>query len=131
MKGKTVQKGVIENQQGEAGKTPSPLQEIVSQGGRAHKVRGMSGRKVDSMIAVYNDRFTYTFMLRNEVASIHFDKQSNKIFFRGHNIRNLELNDAQKGELYNVIDVLASDDEGMGLKDAYQATLTSHLTDNK
>lgn len=109
----------------------SPLEQMMLHGGKAHKVRGMAARGVDSMIAVYNDRFTYTFITNNEVASVHFDKNSNKIFYSGHNIENMKLTKEQIKELSNVIKVLESDGEGRKLKEFYEATLGNCLADNK
>src|SRR5438046_1397485 len=56
-------------------------------GGVARRVPDATGRPADSMLAVYKDRLTYTFILEAEVASIHFDSRRQEIFFRGHNIR--------------------------------------------
>jgi hypothetical protein len=109
----------------------SPLELLKMHGGKAHKVRGMAGRGVDSMIAVYKDRFTYTFVLKSEVASIHFDRIRNKIFYSGHNIENMTLSDEQKAELHNIINVLEADAEGRELKSAYLATLGHSRADNK
>ena len=126
----------IDKKQVEANKTDkeshvSPLDLMKLHGGKAHKVRGMAGRSVDSMIAVYKDRFTYTFISNREVASIHFDKKRNKIFYSGHNINNMHLTIAQHAELHNIINVLENDNEAKKFKDAYQATLGHLLTDNK
>lgn len=109
----------------------SPLELIKLHGGRAHRVRGEAGKDADSMIAVYKDRFTYTFIMNKEVASIHFDRKKNKIFFSGHNIENMPLTSEHKAELYSVIKVLETDENAIELKDAYQATLGSLLADNK
>lgn len=131
MKDDKLSKGIIEGTEPSQGGHLSPLELIRLHGGRAHKVRGMAARGADSMIAVYKDRFTYTFVMKNEVASIHFDRKRNKIFFSGHNIRNMDLTSDQKGELFKVVDVLESDEEGRELKEVYQATLGSQLADNK
>ena len=109
----------------------SPLEMMRMHGGRAHRVGGMAGREADSMIAVYGDRFTYTFIMNKEVASIHFDKKRSEIFFSGHNIRNMTLTKDHKMELRNLIEVLGDDPEGLRLKEDYQATLGGLLADNK
>lgn len=131
MKDKLVEKGILgERETGQKGRM-TPLEIIMSQGGRAHKVGGMAGREADSMIAVYKDRFTYTFMMSKEVASIHFDKMRRNIYFSGHNIQNMKLTGEQREELYKIINVLESDDEGRELKSDYEATLGTLLADNK
>lgn len=109
---------------------PSPLELMRLHGGKARKVRGEE-RRADSMIAVYKDRFTYTFIMQKEVASVHFDRKSGKIFFSGHNINNMSLTSEQIKELWGVVDVLEHDVEGKELKSAYEATLGSRLADNK
>jgi len=45
----------------------------------------------DSQWVTFGDRVTYTFVYGKEVGSIHFDKERAEIFFKGHNIRNMEL----------------------------------------
>lgn len=109
----------------------SPIELIRLHGGRAHKVGGMTARGADAMLAVFNERFTYTFIMNKEVASIHFDRSSNKIYFSGHNIQNLTLTGDQRRELLNVVSILEEDADGKELKSAYEATLTSLLADNR
>ncbi|MBI4211032.1 MAG: hypothetical protein HY540_00195, partial [Deltaproteobacteria bacterium] len=55
-----------------------------------------AGMPADAMLAVFQDRFTYTFLFQHEVSSIHFDRRRGEIFYRGHNIANLVLGDSQK-----------------------------------
>jgi len=109
----------------------SPLDLIKKRGGKAHKVGEKAGRDADAMLAVYKGRFTYTFVMKKEVASIHFDMNSRKIYFSGHNIQNMKLTVDHKSNLLNLIKVLEADAEGRELKEAYEATLTSFLADNK
>lgn len=109
----------------------SPIELIKIHGGKAHRVKEAVLRGADAMLAVYKGRFTYTFVMKKNVASIHYDEESNKIFFSGHNIQNMELSADQKQELYNVIKVLESDPEGKELKSSYKATLDSLFADNK
>lgn len=47
----------------------------------------------DSQWVTFGDRVTYTFVYGKEVGSIHFDRGRSEIFFKGHNIRNMELED--------------------------------------
>jgi hypothetical protein len=41
------------------------------------------------------DRATLTFYQGSQVASIHFDKKRQEIFFRGHNVKNMTLTEEQ------------------------------------
>lgn len=108
----------------------SPLELIKLHGGRAHKVRQKVEKGADAMLAVHSGRFTYTFIMNKEVASIHFDQNAGKIFFSGHNISNLNITSDQRNELFNVIKILETDKDGRELKKEYEATLGHIITDN-
>lgn len=107
----------------------SPLERIKRSGGVAHPVRTPSGKAVDSMLAVYRRRCTYTFIMDKEVASIHFDCDRHEIFFRGHNIRGMELTPAHIKTLKSLQEILKTDEEGKLLFNDYVATLTHFLAD--
>ncbi len=83
----------------------------------------------DSVIAVYKDRLTYTFIMNDEVASIHFDRARGEIFFRGHNISYMELSPDERKSLISLIGFLELDDEGREFLPAYSATLDRVLAD--
>ena len=108
----------------------SPLEMIKRTGGVAHPVRNVPQRAVDSMLAVYRERLTYTFVLEKDVASIHFYKTRQEIFFSGHNIKNIQLTSAQVKALKDLQAVLASDEQGKLLFNDYVATLGHLLADN-
>jgi len=111
-------------------KRPSPLELIKKTGGVAHPVKTVKGERApDSMLAVYRDRCTYTFIMDNEVASIHFDRGRKEIFFKGHNILNIALSPGQLKALKVFQDVLASDEQGKLLFNDYTATLGNILAD--
>ncbi len=97
---------------------------------RAEKVRENSKLATDSMLATYKDRFTYTFILNDEVASVHFDRLKCEIFFKGHNINNLKLLPAQIQALKEVKNVLANEEKGKPFFSDYEATLAKCLADN-
>lgn len=99
-------------------------------GGQSHRVGEGGGFKPDSMLAVLGDRVTYTFILDDEVASIHFDRQRGEIFFKGHNIRHMELNGHQMEALRHMKAVLSGDDKAKRLLRAYCATLDRFVADN-
>lgn len=108
---------------------PSPLELVKMHGGRSRRVPKKNQAVPDSMLAVYRDRFTYTFILENEVASIHFDRLRNEIFFSGHNIAHMELGKKQQEALKQVVSVLKADERAKELFSAYCATLDRVLAD--
>ena len=117
-----VEEGDYENK-------PSSLDLVRMMGGRSrHAGRGPQ-RAPDSVIAVFKDRVTYTFIMDEEVASIHFDRRRGEIFFRGHNIKNMHLSQKQVKALNVMREVLEADKQGRELYPAYSATLDRLLAD--
>ncbi len=102
-------------------------------GAVAHRVqrKEKTYTATDSMLAVYGNHFTFTFMLEREVASIHYDKRQREIFFKGHNIRHMELTGPEQQALMEVTEVLRSDEEGQQFAAEYEATLARLLADKK
>lgn len=100
-------------------------------GGQSHRVREEGKPPPDAMLAVLGDRVTYTFIMEDEVASIHFDRMRGEIFFKGHNIRHLTLSDRQREALLKMKEVLSGDEKAKVLFSDYSATLDRCLTDNK
>lgn len=98
---------------------------------RAQKVEGKGRAAVDSMLAVYKDCLTYTFILDREVASIHFDRLRGEIFFKGHNLRNMELTERQIQALNELKMVLAQNNRASPFLSDYCATLGRYLADKK
>ncbi|GEM_PF-2407781 len=98
-------------------------------GGIARRVPDADGRPADSMLAVYKDRMTYTCIFQNEVASIHFDHKRSEIFFRGRNIKFMEVAPELVQSLWDLAEVLARDREGQRLLPAYRETLAHLLAD--
>lgn len=98
-------------------------------GAVAQKVGEKGKAAVDSMLAVYKDRLTYTFVLDHEVASIHFNRGKGEIFFKGHNIGNMQLEENQRQALNDLAEVLMSDEKGKAFYEDYQATLARYLAD--
>lgn len=111
------------------GKPNSQMELLKMTGGKAHRIRPRDGKGPDSMLAVYKDRATYTFIFEDEVASIHFDRIRGEIFFKGHNIRNLELSEKHMLALSDMEQVLREDEEGQGFCKDYEATLAKLLAD--
>ena len=109
---------------------PPTLAPIYEQ--KSRRLSGKAGLQVDSLLAVFEDRLTYTFIDQETVASIHFDRKRQEIFYRGHNIRNMQLSPEQKHVLMEIMPkVLKSDERSMAYLGDYQATLAKVLTDKK
>lgn len=96
---------------------------------RAKKVSAKAVAAKDSMLAVYKNCITYTFILDEEVASIHYDRMRGEIFFKGHNINNMKLTERQVQALIDLKDVLNRDKEGQPFLSDYSATLDKLLAD--
>lgn len=109
----------------------SPLDLWRMMGGQAERVRSQSGRAADGMLAVYKDRLTYTFIMGQEVASIHFDRIKKEIYFRGHNILHDSLNAEKIKALEGLKEVLRSEERAKPYLGDYEATLARILADNK
>ena len=50
---------------------------------------------VSPRLFIDKQRFTYTFLHEGEMASLHYDARRSEIFYKGHNIRNLNLTKLQ------------------------------------
>lgn len=85
----------------------------------------------DSMLALYKDRLTYTFVMDREVASIHYDCGRGEIFFKGHNIRNMDLTEKHRQALMDLGQVLLNDQKGKEFSSDYEATLARVLADKE
>ena len=99
---------------------------------KTRRVTGSNGLQVDSLLAVFEDRLTYTFIDHETVASIHFDRKRQEIFYRGHNIKNMVLSEEQRNVLREIMPkVLKSDERSSVYLADYQATLAKFVTDTK
>ena len=118
----------IDKEMAMAGQT-SPLDLIKIMGGKARPAGKGKAKQPDSMLAIYKDRFTYTFIMNDEVASIHYDHRRGEIFFKGHNIKHLDLNQAQIGALQALRWLLEEDEQGRDFLAEYLATLERVFAD--
>lgn len=100
-------------------------------GAVAHKVRTKGKMAEDSMLAVYKNRVTYTFILGKEVASVHYDRKRREIYFSGHNIRNMDLSEEQRQALMDMGMAMQADEKAKEFSSSYDATLARVLADNK
>ncbi len=107
----------------------SPLDLLKYKVGASHRAKEEGRPPPDSMLAVMQGRATYTFIMKEEVASIHYDRRRGEIFFCGHNIRNMELSKEHLEALMRMEEVLRGDSRGNELFSDYSATLARSLAD--
>lgn len=100
-------------------------------GAVAHRVGTRGKATTDSMLALYRGRLTYTFILDREVASIHYDHDREEIFFKGHNIRNMEITGRQRQALMDLGEILRAKEDARHFYADYEATLARILADKK
>lgn len=98
-------------------------------GGVARRVPGPTGKAADSMLAVYQHRLTYTFILHKQVASIHFDSKRGEIFFRGRNAKFMTLEQDHIRALCELVEIMARDRQAKKLLPAYRETLAGLMAD--
>ncbi|HBF12772.1 MAG TPA: hypothetical protein DDW49_05195 [Deltaproteobacteria bacterium] len=63
--------------------------------GQFYKKKGV----YDGKLLHSASKVTYTFVGDNEVISLHFDRDRKAIFYKGHNIENIELSNIQQAHL--------------------------------
>ena len=63
---------------------------------------------MDTQWVTFGHRVTFTFVMGEDVGSVHFDRSRQEIFFKGHNIRNMDLEVWQWQVLEKMRDVLKS-----------------------
>lgn len=81
------------------------------------------GLPADSQLISFGDRFTFTFAQGREVGSIHFDRGRGEIFYKGHNVRNMEMEEWQMQILEGLRRTLQQDEQGKEFADDYGRTL--------
>ncbi|HPQ80638.1 MAG TPA: hypothetical protein PLZ86_02825 [bacterium] len=126
---KDKRQGVILAEEGMQSYGSSPIDLMRRQRGASRRLREEGKPQPDSMLAVMADRATYTFIMEDGVASIHFDRRRGEIFFRGHKIGNMEISKAQVAALHHMEEVLKADSRARELFPAYSATLARCLAD--
>jgi len=84
----------------------------------------------DGKMFYTTDKATYTFVDKKEVVSLHFDKRRQAIFYRGHNIANLNLTDDQKNHLERFSQELEKDPHTRTFAAAYSKALNAATKQN-
>lgn len=88
-------------------------------------------KKSGAQLISFGDRVTYTFPYGKEIGSIHFDKARREIFFKGHNIRNLDLEERHHQMLETMRKVLQEKEEGKDFAQDYAQTLDKVIMEKK
>ena len=77
-----------------------------------------------SRLMSLDNRLTYIFSHGDEVGSIHFDKGRGEIFFKGHNLRNMEVEEWHWQVMEELRQLLAKlEDKMKSFADSYAYTL--------
>ena len=127
---KREEQAAAESESSSSSAHPSSLELMRMMAGKSHRMGPGERAAPDSVLAVFKDRFTYTFVMNSdEVASIHFDRKRGEIFYKGHNINYMELSGPQRAALVAMEEILGADEQGKELAPAYAATLSRHLAD--
>ncbi len=83
----------------------------------------------EANLFLMKDRATLTFYVDQEVHSIHYDKNRDEIFYKGHNIKNILLTDEQWLYLQQFSTVLLQHPLAAGIQKNYQKRLESLLSE--
>ncbi len=82
----------------------------------------------DSSLVSFGERITYTFAVgNNEVASIHYDQSRGKIFYKGHNVKNADLEKWQVDLLHQFEKVLSTSEYAEQFGKGYSVALNKIL----
>lgn len=76
------------------------------------------------------DKVTYTFVANEEVVSLHFDRSRQTIFYKGHNISNIDLKPEQVEYLEQFREALEEDPETSNMVHAYNEVLHTYLKEH-
>ena len=71
----------------------------------------------------FGERITYAFAHGREVGSIHFDRARGEIFYKGHNIRNMDLEEWQMQVMEGLRKTLGMQEQGKRFAESYGKTL--------
>ena len=84
-----------------------------------------------TQLVSFGERVTYTFAAGKEVGSIHFDRGRGEIFFKGHNVRNLDLEEWQHQEMEKLRQILAQDEKCQDFAPSYGKTLDKIIMEKR
>jgi hypothetical protein len=86
---------------------------------------------IQAHLVSFGERVTYTFAYGHEVGSVHFDRNRGEIFFKGHNIRNMDVEPWQWQLFDQLRAVLKNDAESSRFADAYGRTLDKLIAEKR
>ncbi len=109
----------------------NPLSPEVGKGTSVPQPSQKTGKPPVSQLVIFEDRMTYTFAIGKEVGSIHFDRMRREIFYKGHNVRNMDLEEWQWQLLDQLRQVLAVNENGKPFLETYNRTLDKVLLEKK
>lgn len=79
----------------------------------------------------FGEKVTYTFLHNKEAGSIHFDRSRREIYYKGHNLKNMDLRPEHLKMLEQMRRLLRSDPNGKNFADEYDRTLDKILPAKK
>lgn len=79
----------------------------------------------------FGEKISYTFLHHKEVGSIHFDRSRREIYYKGHNLKNMELQSVPLKMLEQMRHLLKSDPKGKKFAEEYSQTLDKILKGKK
>lgn len=82
-------------------------------------------REQKSQLHVTSDCATYIFVAGGQVVSIHFDNKRSQLFYQGHKLDNVPLNEVILDHLYQFQAKLALDPQGRLFHSAYSVLLNN------
>lgn len=84
-----------------------------------------------SQLVSFGERITYTFAYGKEVGSIHFDRGRGEIFYKGHNIRNMDIEEWQMQMMEQLRKILNGDENGKEFASSYGRALDKIVVEKK
>lgn len=80
----------------------------------------------DSHLVSFGDKVTYTFAVRNDAASLHYDQGRGEIFYKGHKVESSDLESWMVELLRHFQEILAKSEYADEFLESY-----TELLDNK
>lgn len=87
--------------------------------------------RYESQLVSFGERITYTFLNEEEVVSVHFDRMRGEIFYKGHNIRHMDLEPQQMNALEKMRLKLIKDPGGKRFSEPYARLLDRLILEKK
>lgn len=85
----------------------------------------------ENQLVSFGERITYTFAYGRDVGSVHFDRGRGEIFYKGHNVRNMDLEEWQMQVLEGLRKILATQEQGHRFAESYGKTLDKIVLEKK